>query len=153
MFLNSRMAESKGGTSEVVVGEINLAVDRLSPEAVVPDGIPPTLSWCSLPPRLNHKDQSNKLNDDQPRTSCPPNQTAAWAVPETGEGVAYTWLGPVSAILPVLTCRGPPLLASLCVLALLFTLVQWFSNFLHPVPPQKIFDSPSTTIMTDVKIQ
>ena len=24
---------------------------------------------------------------------------------------------------------------------------QWFSNFLYSVPAQKIFDSPSTTIM------
>ena len=30
---------------------------------------------------------------------------------------------------------------------------QWFSNFLDPVPPQKIFDSPSTTFMTNVNIQ
>lgn len=31
------------------------------------------------------------------------------------------------------------------------TLVQWFSNFLHQVPPQKIFVSPSIAIMTNVK--
>ena len=30
---------------------------------------------------------------------------------------------------------------------------QWFSNFLHQVPPQKIFGSLSTTIMTNMKIQ
>ncbi len=27
---------------------------------------------------------------------------------------------------------------------------QWFSNFLHQVPPQKIFGFPSTTIMTNI---
>ncbi len=30
---------------------------------------------------------------------------------------------------------------------------QWFSNFLHQVPPQKIFGFPSTTIMTNIKMQ
>ncbi len=30
---------------------------------------------------------------------------------------------------------------------------QWFSNFLHQVPPQKIFGFPSTTIMTNTKMQ
>ncbi len=33
------------------------------------------------------------------------------------------------------------------------TLDQWFSNFLHQVPPQKIFGFPSTTIMTNIKMQ
>ncbi len=32
-------------------------------------------------------------------------------------------------------------------------LTQWFSNFLHQVPPQKIFGFPSTTIMTNIKMQ
>ena len=32
-------------------------------------------------------------------------------------------------------------------------LSQWFSNFLHPVPPLKISVSPSTTIVTHVKIK
>ncbi len=32
-------------------------------------------------------------------------------------------------------------------------LEQWFSNFLHEVPPQKIFGFPSTTIMTNIKMQ
>ncbi len=32
-------------------------------------------------------------------------------------------------------------------------LEQWFSNFLHQVPPQKIFGFPSTTIMTNIKMQ
>ncbi len=31
-------------------------------------------------------------------------------------------------------------------------LTQWFSNFLHQVPPQKIFGFPSTTIMTNIKM-
>ena len=31
--------------------------------------------------------------------------------------------------------------------------MQWFSTFSHQVPPQKIPISPSTTIITDVKIQ
>ncbi len=31
-------------------------------------------------------------------------------------------------------------------------LEQWFSNFLHQVPPQKIFGFPSTTIMTNIKM-
>ncbi len=31
--------------------------------------------------------------------------------------------------------------------------MQWFSNFLHQVPPQKIFGFPSTTIMTNIKMQ
>ncbi len=35
----------------------------------------------------------------------------------------------------------------------LFTLGQWFSNFLHQVPPQNIFGFPSTTIMTNIKMQ
>ncbi len=35
----------------------------------------------------------------------------------------------------------------------LFYLDQWFSNFLHQVPPQKIFGFPSTTIMTNIKMQ
>ncbi len=30
---------------------------------------------------------------------------------------------------------------------------QWFSNFLHQVPPQKIFGFPSTTSMTNIKMQ
>ncbi len=30
---------------------------------------------------------------------------------------------------------------------------QWFSNFLHQVPPQKIFGFPSITIMTNIKMQ
>ncbi len=30
---------------------------------------------------------------------------------------------------------------------------QWFSNFLHQVPPQKIFGFPRTTIMTNIKMQ
>ncbi len=30
---------------------------------------------------------------------------------------------------------------------------QWFSNFLLQVPPQKIFGFPSTTIMTNIKMQ
>ncbi len=30
---------------------------------------------------------------------------------------------------------------------------QWFSNFLHQVPLQKIFGFPSTTIMTNIKMQ
>ncbi len=30
---------------------------------------------------------------------------------------------------------------------------QWFSNFLHQVPPQKIFGFPSTIIMTNIKMQ
>ncbi len=29
---------------------------------------------------------------------------------------------------------------------------QWFSNFLHQVPPQKIFGFPSTTSMTNIKM-
>ncbi len=33
------------------------------------------------------------------------------------------------------------------------SLDQWFSNFLHQVPPQKIFGFPSTTIMTNIKMQ
>ncbi len=33
------------------------------------------------------------------------------------------------------------------------TVDQWFSNFLHQVPPQKIFGFPSTTIMTNIKMQ
>ena len=33
------------------------------------------------------------------------------------------------------------------------TIDQGFSNFLHQVPPWKIFASPSTTIMNNVKIQ
>ncbi len=33
------------------------------------------------------------------------------------------------------------------------TIGQWFSNFLHQVPPQKIFGFPSTTIMTNIKMQ
>ncbi len=33
------------------------------------------------------------------------------------------------------------------------SLVQWFLNFLHQVPPQKIFGFPSTTIMTNIKMQ
>ncbi len=33
------------------------------------------------------------------------------------------------------------------------TVGQWFSNFLHQVPPQKIFGFPSTTIMTNIKMQ
>ncbi len=32
-------------------------------------------------------------------------------------------------------------------------LYQWFSNVLHQVPPQKIFGFPSTTIMTNIKMQ
>ncbi len=35
----------------------------------------------------------------------------------------------------------------------LYPLVQWFSNFLHQVPPQKIFGFPSTTILTNMKMQ
>ncbi len=35
----------------------------------------------------------------------------------------------------------------------LFYLDQWFSNFLHQIPPQKIFGFPSTTIMTNLKMQ
>ncbi len=31
-------------------------------------------------------------------------------------------------------------------------LEQWFSNFLHQVPPQKIFGFPSTTIMSNIKM-
>ncbi len=34
-----------------------------------------------------------------------------------------------------------------------YHLDQWFSNFLHQVPPQKIFGFPSTTIMTNIKMQ
>ncbi len=34
-----------------------------------------------------------------------------------------------------------------------YRLDQWFSNFLHQVPPQKIFGFPSTTIMTNIKMQ
>ncbi len=34
-----------------------------------------------------------------------------------------------------------------------YILYQWFSNFLHQVPPQKIFGFPSTTIMTNIKMQ
>ncbi len=34
-----------------------------------------------------------------------------------------------------------------------YPLEQWFSNFLHQVPPQKIFGFPSTTIMTNIKMQ
>ncbi len=30
---------------------------------------------------------------------------------------------------------------------------QWFSNFLHQVPPQKLFGFPSTTFMTNIKMQ
>ncbi len=30
---------------------------------------------------------------------------------------------------------------------------QWFSNFLHQVQPPKIFGFPSTTIMTNIKMQ
>ena len=52
----------------------------------------------------------------QPRTSCPPNQTAAWAVPETGEGVSLAGAGKTPLLLTLLTCRGPPLLALACVL-------------------------------------
>lgn len=33
------------------------------------------------------------------------------------------------------------------------SLMQWFSNFFHQVPPQKILGSPSTTITTNIKIQ
>ncbi len=36
---------------------------------------------------------------------------------------------------------------------LIDSLRQWFSNFLHQVPPQKIFGFPSTTIMTNIKMQ
>ena len=36
------------------------------------------------------------------------------------------------------------------VLMVVVVLMQWFSNFLCRVPPQKIFVSPSTIIMTDV---
>ncbi len=32
-------------------------------------------------------------------------------------------------------------------------LEQWFSNFLHQVQPQKIFGFPSTSIMTNIKMQ
>ncbi len=35
----------------------------------------------------------------------------------------------------------------------LVDLNQCFSNFLHQVPPQKIFGFPSTTIMTNIKMQ
>ncbi len=35
----------------------------------------------------------------------------------------------------------------------LYSLEQWFSNFLHQVPPQKIFGFPSTTIITNIKMQ
>ncbi len=34
-----------------------------------------------------------------------------------------------------------------------FAIWAWFSNFLHQVPPQKIFGFPSTTIMTNIKMQ
>ncbi len=34
-----------------------------------------------------------------------------------------------------------------------YSLLQWFSNFLHQVPLQKIFGFPSTTIMTNIKMQ
>ncbi len=37
--------------------------------------------------------------------------------------------------------------------ASVYTVEQWFSNFLHQVPPQKIFGFPSTTIMTNIKMQ
>ncbi len=33
------------------------------------------------------------------------------------------------------------------------SLWQWFSNFLHQVPLQKIFGFPNTTIMTNIKMQ
>ncbi len=33
------------------------------------------------------------------------------------------------------------------------SLAQWFSNYLHQVPPQKIFGFPITTIMTNIKMQ
>ncbi len=36
---------------------------------------------------------------------------------------------------------------------MIYRLGQWFSNFLHQVPPQKIFGFPSTTIMTNIKMQ
>ncbi len=36
---------------------------------------------------------------------------------------------------------------------MIYRLGQWFSNILHQVPPQKIFGFPSTTIMTNIKMQ
>ncbi len=42
---------------------------------------------------------------------------------------------------------------SLCVFVLYYHIKQWFSNFLHQVPPQKIFGFLSTTIMTNIKMQ
>ncbi len=43
-----------------------------------------------------------------------------------------------------------PLNVCLCIM---YCLLQRFSNFLHQVPPQKIFGFPSTTIMTNIKMQ
>ncbi len=40
-----------------------------------------------------------------------------------------------------------------CVFVLYYHIKQWFSNFLHQVPPQKIFGFLSTTIMTNIKMQ
>ncbi len=66
----------------------------------------------------------NCCKDNNPRLNC-------W--------VQYCWLSAIwiSVTLPRYTN----------------TLIQWFSNFLHQVPPQKIFGFPSTTIMTNIKMQ
>ncbi len=46
-----------------------------------------------------------------------------------------------------------PVMSTLHWLPIKHRIDQCFSNFLHQVPPQKIFGFPSTTIMTNIKMQ
>ncbi len=52
-------------------------------------------------------------------------------------------------------CKGVWILSvpTVYIYIYIYTVEQWFSNFLHQVPPQKIFGFPSTTIMTNIKMQ
>ncbi len=69
-----------------------------------------------------------------------------WTAPTFGENPPSCWCVLVLAH----SARG---VASSQALFRGVPLEQWFSNFLHQVPPQKIFGFPSTTIMTNIKMQ
>ena len=107
LFLNSRMAERRG-EPESCFGECHHRRDRLSPCVFCfPTSADPYYvahAVLNIPTKSIYADQP-----DQPRASCPPNRTAAWAVLELGVGV---YLAGVSV--PVFSFHFPPVRACRC---------------------------------------
>ncbi len=111
------------------------------------------------------KSPSFKIEEYEVRNLLQRQNSRKAAGPDSISSATLKWCAFILA--PVLTdifnwslrvCRVPACFKAAVIIPVpkksnISCLDQWFLNFLHQVPPQKIFAFPSTTIMTNIKMQ